>query len=223
MPGRGWWELTGNGLDTYTRVVSRYRMAPRDKPARSLIESSPDRPLLERALAMGVSIQAISRRFGFSTKAITCYRNRIPNSCGRRSWRHRCGPRRPTLTGCGSRNGSDLGNLAHQRARLLLGQDEAMEAGAIELMGSLSRVIHQNISLTGKYLGLFAQHHVSSQVNILLSEDYLRMRQALIMALKPFPEARRQWPRPCTRSRVRPPRRCWPMPPPIRHGRLWRQ
>src|SRR5262249_33669632 len=49
----------------------------------------------------------------------------------------------------------------------------------------------RNIELTGKYLGLFAQHHVNTQVNILVSEDYLRLRQALTMALRPFPEARR--------------------------------
>jgi hypothetical protein len=70
-------------------------------------------------------------------------------------------------------------------------QDECMEAGAVEQVARLSGVIHKNIELTGRYLGLFAQHHVSSQVNIMISEDYLRLRQALTMALRPFPEARR--------------------------------
>lgn len=66
-----------------------------------------------------------------------------------------------------------------------------MEAGAVGPVVQLSNVIHRNIELTGKYLGLFAQHHVSSQVNIMISEDYLRLRQSLTMALRPFPEARR--------------------------------
>ena len=66
-----------------------------------------------------------------------------------------------------------------------------MEQGAVEQVARLSGVIHKNIELTGRYLGLFAQHHVSSQVNIMVSEDYLRLRQALTMALRPFPEARR--------------------------------
>jgi hypothetical protein len=167
-------------------------MAARRKPARSLIESSPDRPLIERALAMGVSMQAIARRFGFSAKAITRYRDRMPQQLRASILAASLRPKEADLDQLRiDESEGILGNLAHQRARLLMGQDEAMEAGAIELMGSLSRVIHQNISLTGKYLGLFAQHHVSSQVNILLSEDYLRLRQALIMALKPFPEARR--------------------------------
>lgn len=51
--------------------------------------------------------------------------------------------------------------------------------------------MHKNIELVGRYLGLFAQHHVNSQVNILISEDYLRLRQAMTLALRPFPEARR--------------------------------
>jgi hypothetical protein len=84
-----------------------------------------------------------------------------------------------------------LGNLAHQRARLLVCQDDCMEAGAVELVASLSRTIHQNIQLTGRYLGLFSQVHTSTQVSVLLSEDYLRVRQALYLAMKPFPEARR--------------------------------
>ena len=55
----------------------------------------------------------------------------------------------------------------------------------------LARTIHQNLQLVGRYLGLFVQHHTSTSVSLLLSEDYLRMRQALILALKPYPEARR--------------------------------
>jgi hypothetical protein len=43
----------------------------------------------------------------------------------------------------------------------------------------------------GRYVGLFGQHHVATNVNITLSEDYLRLRQALTLALRPFPEARR--------------------------------
>jgi hypothetical protein len=84
-----------------------------------------------------------------------------------------------------------LGNLAHQRARLLVCQDESMEAGAFDHVARLSNTIHKNIELTGKYLGLFASHHVNTAVNITVSEDYLRLRHALIMALRPFPEARR--------------------------------
>jgi hypothetical protein len=84
-----------------------------------------------------------------------------------------------------------LGNLAHQRARLLYCQDSAMEAGEVEPVIRLSRVIHQNIELVGKYLGLFAQHHVSTKINVLVSEDYLQLRHALIAAIRPFPEARR--------------------------------
>jgi hypothetical protein len=45
--------------------------------------------------------------------------------------------------------------------------------------------------MVGRYLGLFANLNINSNVNILISEDYLRLRQALTLALRPFPEARR--------------------------------
>jgi hypothetical protein len=167
-------------------------MAPRNRPPRSKIESDPARPLIERSLAMGVSVARISRRFGYSEKAIVRYRDRMPQQLKAAIVAATLKPKEADLDQLKiDESEGILGNLAHQRARLLLCQDECMEAGAIEQVAMLSRVIHTNIQLSGRYLGLFAQHHVSSQVNILLSEDYLRLRQALILALKPFPEARR--------------------------------
>src|SRR5690348_10639127 len=66
-----------------------------------------------------------------------------------------------------------------------------MEDDAIDTANRVSRTIHINVELTGRYLGQFAQHHVSTNVNILISDDYLRLRQALIVALRPHAEARR--------------------------------
>jgi hypothetical protein len=167
-------------------------MAARTRQARSKIASDPNRPLIERSLAMGMPMNQIGRRFGYSADAITRYRDRMPQQLKAAIVAAALKPKEVDLDRLRiDESEGILGNLAHQRARLLLCQDETMEAGAIELVAALSRVIHQNIQLTGRYLGLFAQHHVSSQVNILLSEDYLRMRQALILALRPFPEARR--------------------------------
>jgi hypothetical protein len=167
-------------------------MAARKKATYSAITQDPNRPQIERALAMGSSMQAIGRKFGYSAKAITRYRDRMPQQLKAAIVAAALKPKEIDLDRLRiDESEGILGNLAHQRARLLLCQDESMEVGAVEQVASLSRVIHQNIGLTGKYLGLFAQHHVSSQVNILLSEDYLRLRQALILALRPFPEARK--------------------------------
>src|SRR4029077_2184899 len=167
-------------------------MPARKKPPRSLIEKDPNRPLIERSLAMGVPMNQVGKRFGYSEGAILRYRNRMPQQLKAAIVAAALKPKETDLDQLRiDESEGILGNLAHQRARLLLMQDECMEAGAVEPVIRLSNTIHKNIELTGRYLGLFAQHHVSSQVNIMISEDYLRLRQSLTMALRPFPEARR--------------------------------
>jgi hypothetical protein len=167
-------------------------MAARRKPPRSLIEKDPRRPLIERALAMGIPANRIAKRYGYSAAAIGRYRDRMPAQLKAAIVAAALKPKEGDLDKLRiDESEGILGNLAHQRARLLLCQDETMEAGAVELVARLSGVIHKNIELTGRYLGLFAQHHVSTSVNILISEDYLRLRQALTLALRPYPEARR--------------------------------
>jgi hypothetical protein len=134
----------------------------------------------------------IAQRFGYSIPAIQRYRDRMPQQLKAAIVAAALKPKETDLDQLRADESEGiLGNLAHQRARLLMCQDECLDTGAVEQVARLSGVIHKNIELTGRYLGLFAQHHVSSQVNIMISEDYLRLRQALTMALRPFPEARR--------------------------------
>jgi hypothetical protein len=167
-------------------------MAARKKPERSKIVSDPNRPLIDRALAMGIPMTQIGKRYGYSFDAISRYREHMPQQLKAAIVAAALKPKEADLDKLRIEESEGiLGNLAHQRARLLVCQDECMEQGAVEQVARLSGVIHKNIELTGRYLGLFAQHHVSSQVNIMVSEDYLRLRQALTMALRPFPEARR--------------------------------
>jgi hypothetical protein len=168
-------------------------MAARKRQARSPIEKDPDRPLIERALAMGIPMRIIAKRFGCSYDAIVRHRDRMPEQLKAAIVAAALKPKEADLDQLRiDESEGILGNLAHQRARLLLMQDECMEAGAVEPATRLANTIHRNIELTGRYLGLFASVHTHSQtVNIMLSEDYLRLRQALTMALRPFPEARR--------------------------------
>jgi hypothetical protein len=167
-------------------------MPARSKPPRSKIAEDPNRPLIERALAMGTPMSVIGRRFGYSKDALSRYRNRMPQQLRAAIVAAALKPKETDLDQLRiDESEGILGNLAHQRARLLLLQDECMEAGEVEPVIRLSNTIHKNIELTGRYLGIFASHHVSTNVNILVSEEYLRLRQALTTALRPFPEARR--------------------------------
>ena len=166
-------------------------MAARKRTPRSPIEKDPNRPLIERALAMGIPMTQVAKRYGHTVPSIHRFRDRMPQQL------------KAAIIGATLRPGIDdldkprsdeaaglLGNLAHQRARLLLMQDITMEEGAIDQMARLSGVIHRNLEMVGRYLGLFANLEVHTNVNVLLSEDYLRLRQALVLALRPFPEAR---------------------------------
>jgi hypothetical protein len=166
-------------------------MAARNRLPRSRIEKDPNRPLIERALAMGVSLVQVGKRYGYSLAAVHRFRDRMPQQL------------KAAIIGATLKPGVDdldklrsdeaaglLGNLAHQRARLLLVQDVAMEEGSGELVARLSGVIHKNLEMVGRYLGLFANLNVNTNVNVLVSEDYLRLRHALVLALRPFPAAR---------------------------------
>jgi hypothetical protein len=140
---------------------------------------------------MGISIKRVSERYNHSVAAIRHFRERMPQQL------------KAAIVGASLKPGVDdleklrtdeaaglLGNLAHQRARLLLMQDVGMENGAGELVARLSGVIHKNLEMVGRYLGLFANFNVNTNVNVLISEDYLRLRQALVLALRPYPDAR---------------------------------
>jgi hypothetical protein len=167
-------------------------MAAYKRTARSPIERDPNRPLIERALAMGVPMNQVAKRFGYTMPAISRYRSRMPAQLRAAIVAAALRPKEADLDKMRIEESEGiLGNLAHQRARLLICQDECMESGAVELVARLSNTVHKNIELVGKYLGLFAAHHVSTKVNILISEDYLRLRQTLTLALRPYPEARR--------------------------------
>jgi hypothetical protein len=83
-----------------------------------------------------------------------------------------------------------LKNLAMQRARLLLAQDQAIAIEDLSVIARLSAQIHQNLELVGKYLGEFAKVSVQTNISLLVTSEYLKLRSALLQALWPFPEAK---------------------------------
>jgi hypothetical protein len=83
-----------------------------------------------------------------------------------------------------------LQNLATQRARLFLLQDQALETENGGLATQISGAIHRNLELVGKYLGEFATHQIRTTVSVLVDPQYLELRAALVRALQPYPDAR---------------------------------
>jgi hypothetical protein len=160
-------------------------------PTHSTVIDHPDRARIEYDLARGVPVRALSKKYGLSIYALYRFRKRIP------------APLRAAHLGARLKAGADLDklrieesegilqNLALQRARLLLNQDAAMEAGDRREVAYIADVIHRNIKLTGVYLGEFARHQVQTSINILISSEYLELRTGLMRALAPFPDARK--------------------------------
>ena len=64
-----------------------------------------------------------------------------------------------------------LANLAMQRARLLILQDDALHEGDVQGTTQLANQIHKNLELVGKYLGEFASRSVETKISILVSPE----------------------------------------------------
>jgi hypothetical protein len=83
-----------------------------------------------------------------------------------------------------------LSQLVTQRARLLSHGDEAAKIGDVRACVSVETAITANLQLVAKLLGQLVQVHDVRTTNLLISADYLKLRSALVGALRPFPAAR---------------------------------
>jgi hypothetical protein len=82
-----------------------------------------------------------------------------------------------------------LSQLVAQRARLQQAAELALEIGDVRATVAAEGGITGNLSLVAKLLGQLVQHHQVTRTNLLVSPDYLRLRAALIKALRPYPDA----------------------------------
>ena len=65
----------------------------------------------------------------------------------------------------------------------------AVDFGDIKAAISAEGAITSNLALVGKLLGMIVQRHDVRSTSLLISADYLAVRQAIVSALRPFPEA----------------------------------
>jgi len=159
--------------------------------ARATINEHPDRGRIEFDLARGVPVRAVAKKYGVNVHALYRLLKKLPPQL------------RAAHMGARLKAGADLEklrldeseallqNIATQRARLLLMQDSAMDAGDYNTAALLAGRILQSVELAGKYLGEFAQHQIRTTVSVLISPEYLEFRAALLRALAPYPDARR--------------------------------
>ncbi|MCP4389841.1 MAG: hypothetical protein GY802_16220 [Gammaproteobacteria bacterium] len=80
-----------------------------------------------------------------------------------------------------------LGSLVGQRARLQMLSEMAFEEGEVQAAVGVERAITTSLELTSKLLGMIIQRHDVRSTSILVSPDYIQLRQAITMALRAGP------------------------------------
>jgi hypothetical protein len=84
-----------------------------------------------------------------------------------------------------------LANLVAQRARLMQQAEFALDHGDVRGSVAAENAITSNLKLVGTLLGQLVNLHDHRHASITLTPDYLRMRAALVSALRPYPDAAR--------------------------------
>lgn len=148
-----------------------------------------ERAAIDLAIARGVSMTALSRRYHVSLDSL--YRHRANHLPPQLRAQLVAGPAveidldhlRET------ESQSLLANLVALRQRLFAGLDVAEESGDSAMVARIASQLHRNFELVGRLLGDLAVGSTST-TNVFLLPTYVDLRVGLINALSPFPEAR---------------------------------
>ena len=143
---------------------------------------------IDLALARGVSVTALARRYDLGTDSIYRHRaNHLPATV-----------RAKLLAGPEieidldqlreSESQSLLANLVALRHRLFAALDAAEEYNDAGMLTRVASQLHANLELTGKLLGDLGVG--LTNVNVLVMPQYVELLVALVQALGAFPEAR---------------------------------
>ncbi len=150
------------------------------------------RHLIELGLVMGTPYSVLGKRFGLSDWTLSNHRHNHLTSAQKAAIIAAVTPEKIDLEQL-ERSESEglLASLVGQRARLQQLVELALEFGNIQGGVSAERAITSNLELVGKLLGQLVTRHEVRSTSILISPDYIRLRQAIIAALKPHPDAAR--------------------------------
>ena len=150
----------------------------------------PERPNIERAIATGVSRRSIGERYKVPPDAV---------------WRHGRNHLTPELRAAIATKVLDreddvrtaileegdgiVGSLKAIRSPLFALFLTAFDATDGRVAAALAGRLHENLQIAAKLTGELAPHAGISITNVLLSPDFMRLRQQLLDALKCHPQA----------------------------------
>jgi hypothetical protein len=150
-----------------------------------------ERAGVDLALARGVSVRALARRYKLGSDALYRHqKNHLPPQL-----------RASLIAGPDldidldklreTESQSLLVNIVSVRGRLFSSLDVAEECGDVNMVARVSNALHSNFELTGKLLGDLSSGGSTTINNVLVMPAYVEMRIGLMNALGPFPEAAR--------------------------------
>jgi hypothetical protein len=149
-----------------------------------------ERAGIDLALARGVSVRALARRYGLSIDSL---------------FRHRKAHLSPQLRASliagpdldidldklrETESQSLLANLVNLRGRLFSSLDVAEECRDGTMLARIAGQLHNNLEITARLVGSLSNGHTTVN-NVLIQPAYVSMRIELVNALRPFPEAAR--------------------------------
>jgi hypothetical protein len=148
-----------------------------------------ERSAVDLALARGVSVRALGKRYHLGI-----------DSLYRHARRHLPAQLRATLIAGpalsidldrlrDTESQSLLANLVALRHRLFAGLDAAEEVGDSNMVARVANQLHRNLEITGRLLGDLGMGSTTIN-NVLIMPAYVSMRVELVRALAPFPDAR---------------------------------
>jgi hypothetical protein len=164
---------------------------------RCTICAHPRRAQLELGMILGTSMRVLAKRFECSSDALQRHGKRHLTPTQRAAILTAQKPCNVDLEALQRSEGEGiLSQLVAQRARLQGHIEQAIELGDPRLAIMAEARITANLELVAKLLGQLIQRHETTHTSILLSPDYIRLRQILVETLRPcgpIPRSQRRW------------------------------
>src|SRR5262249_38663896 len=171
-------------------VAATSDCTPMAQPTQCTICLSDKRHQVEIALVHRVPLRVIAKRYGLSSDAIWRHGKKHLSPQMRAAILSAQKPQAVDLEQLQRSEAEGiLSQLVAQRARLQLTVEQAQELGNIADVVKAEKAITDNLTLVAKLLGQLTVHHQVTHASVLVSPDYLKLRQVLTEALRPFPAA----------------------------------
>jgi hypothetical protein len=151
---------------------------------------SPRRAEIELALCASVPLNSVAARYDISPDSLSRHwRNHVPASI-RAAIATQLKPEAIDLEQLQrSESESLLQHLVVQRARLATLAQLAVESGSPAAAIRAEVAVTHNLELVSRLLGQLVSRSEITTKSFLVTTDYIRLRSAIVQALKPYPQA----------------------------------